>query len=51
MADKRGKDYNKRLTLDEVKDKLSKDKKTQMCLIAQQLLLGIQTKCKIYYKI
>ena len=27
MADKRGKDYNKRLNLDEVKDKLSKDKK------------------------
>ena len=27
MADKRGKDYNKRLTLDEVTEKLSKDKK------------------------
>ena len=33
MADKRGKDYNKRLDYDELKDKITKAKKTYQCSI------------------
>ena len=48
MADKRGKDYNKRLNYDELKDKITKKKYLSMHHIVQQQLLGIVIKCKIY---
>ena len=49
MADssKRGKDYNKRLNYDELKDKIKK-KNLSMHRTDQQQLLGIVIKCKIY---
>ena len=50
MADKRSKDYNKRLNYDELKDKITKTKKLSMHHIVQQQLLGIVIKCKTYYK-
>ena len=50
MADKRGKDYNKRLNYDELKDKITKKNNLLMPHIVQQPLLEIVIKCKTYYK-
>ena len=50
MADKRGKDYNKRLDYDQLTEKITKKKYLSMHYIVQQQLLEIVIKCKIYYK-
>jgi len=50
MADTRGKDYNKRLNYDELKDKITKTKNLLMLHIVRRQLLETVIRCKIYYK-